>query len=649
VVEALLYELRKKRFQYYGEEQASPEKLNNFVVENLNDVEKYLEQLYQDNFNEKIEASKAIFKLSMQPNNIHSLAQNNQLISALSRLLLDEYKKSSEFTLNICCSFLLLSNFEETHFILSNFRLGATMMRVVDFALNRVLYLRGDYDDQDSKNECSLLSNSISNRMCHSLSDSCSYQNNNSLTMKKQFSIITVGLSFLLNLAEDVDIEKKMTKKSLVNLLCKCLYSNIPGAFSVVLVFLKKISIFEENILYMAKEERLFCEMRKLISSSRTVLTELSIDLLFNMSFNEDARKLMVQHEFISPLVRLFKQSSTNSLTCLLYHISADPHAREVMSNTELPAILMKLIKRASESLLEENLAALAINLSTVLRCADCFCKNGVKYLLKRTKAFNDVLAAKILRNISMWTMRLQQIENKNGCSASFAINDKPNTFSQNVTYQLDIKLRISQHLWTPHVEEIIEMCLLSGNDSLVVELLGILGNLSNESMPSQKNWFGMISRSLIEFLKTKIRFTSNQVDTRMEALAVVYQILGCDEISVNLLAQEEFFDILFNSFQRGVNDTELVRIFLLIFTRMLEYTVTRREVMSVRGLVRDAIKFTESEQIGVCMAANSFLDRMQEFDRDEWGGYGNLGQAIIRDRFKAKNKCVDEIGKLYA
>jgi len=55
------------------------------------------------------------------------LIQNMQLMSALSRVLADDYKRSMELSYNLCSIFLALSNFMEMHTILGNYRIGGEL------------------------------------------------------------------------------------------------------------------------------------------------------------------------------------------------------------------------------------------------------------------------------------------------------------------------------------------------------------------------------------------------------------------------------------------------------------------------------------------------------------------------------------------
>lgn len=56
-----------------------------------------------------------------------------------------------------------------------------------------------------------------------------------------------VCFSVLLHLAEDMAIEKKMKKHNIVKNLVAVLDADNPDLLSVVLLFLKKLSIIKEN------------------------------------------------------------------------------------------------------------------------------------------------------------------------------------------------------------------------------------------------------------------------------------------------------------------------------------------------------------------------------------------------------------------
>jgi hypothetical protein len=68
-----------------------------------------------------------------------------------------------------------------------------------------------------------------------------------SLMIKKQEKVLFVAFHLLLNLAEDLQIERKMKNRQVIGLLICMLDRNNPDLLFIVLNFLKKLSIFGEN------------------------------------------------------------------------------------------------------------------------------------------------------------------------------------------------------------------------------------------------------------------------------------------------------------------------------------------------------------------------------------------------------------------
>ena len=64
---------------------------------------------------------------------------------------------------------------------------------------------------------------------------------------RKQDKLLFVSFYILLNLAEDISVERKMIKKSLVEHLSVMLDHNYGDLLVLITTFLKKLSLFEEN------------------------------------------------------------------------------------------------------------------------------------------------------------------------------------------------------------------------------------------------------------------------------------------------------------------------------------------------------------------------------------------------------------------
>ena len=65
--------------------------------------------------------------------------------------------------------------------------------------------------------------------------------------IKKQEKVLFVAFHLLLNLSEDLQIERKMKNRQIIYLLTSLLERNNPDLLFIVLNFIKKLSIFGEN------------------------------------------------------------------------------------------------------------------------------------------------------------------------------------------------------------------------------------------------------------------------------------------------------------------------------------------------------------------------------------------------------------------
>jgi Kinesin-associated protein (KAP) len=65
--------------------------------------------------------------------------------------------------------------------------------------------------------------------------------------VKRQEKVLFVAFHLLLNLAEDLQIERKMRNRGIIPLLAGMMERNNPDLLFIVLNFLKKLSIFGDN------------------------------------------------------------------------------------------------------------------------------------------------------------------------------------------------------------------------------------------------------------------------------------------------------------------------------------------------------------------------------------------------------------------
>jgi hypothetical protein len=80
-----------------------------------------------------------------------------------------------------------------------------------------------------------------------------------------------VAFHLLLNLAEDLQIERKMKNRNVIQLLMTMLERNNPDLLFIVLNFLKKLSIFGENKNEM-KDQGIIEKLNRFIPCNNTLL-----------------------------------------------------------------------------------------------------------------------------------------------------------------------------------------------------------------------------------------------------------------------------------------------------------------------------------------------------------------------------------------
>jgi hypothetical protein len=117
---------------------------------------------------------------------------------------------------------------------------------------------------------------------------------------------ILVCFSVLLHLAEDMSIEKKMKKHNIVRNLVAVLDAENSDLLSVVLLFLKKLSIIKENKDEMANRDIVGMLSRLIQAPSvHEGHVHTSLRLMLNLSFSATLQTQMVSAGLLPRLVSI--------------------------------------------------------------------------------------------------------------------------------------------------------------------------------------------------------------------------------------------------------------------------------------------------------------------------------------------------------
>mmetsp|Transcript_24010 Transcript_24010/g.29492 ORF Transcript_24010/g.29492 Transcript_24010/m.29492 type:complete len:339 (-) Transcript_24010:13-1029(-) len=326
-------------------------------------IEDCLELLYggEDDIKDKIEGSAKILNMCCHVKNLEQFLRNHQLVSALSRVLRDDFVKSAELSFNICRIFLAFANFKEMHHILSNHRIGSMVMTILDLELRRSRKLHEKIFDEINEST----SRELRNRKDTVQSASHSLEIDR-IVAKRQDRTIYVCLKTLLFLAEDNDVVRKMSKKGLVIHLCNCLCVESKRCVRLVLVFLKNLSIYEENVRDMLHPKYCIVEkLGRLIYSKDQIILISSMRVLFNLSFSLKCRDLIIQQKITARCVSLLKKTSIRATTVrLLYNMSGNSTFITQLADTSFTDTIVQLVINFPKHNISMELGALVINAS---------------------------------------------------------------------------------------------------------------------------------------------------------------------------------------------------------------------------------------------------------------------------------------------
>lgn len=403
----------------------------------MDELDSYLEMLYDDAL--KVQGTAKLLALTRDVGNLEALLlQDPTVPSALARVLGEHVTQPRDPALlfNLLRLFLVVSHFYEMQEgVLAKHRAGSLTMRT----LERELPAEGG--------------------------------------VVMQPRLLVVGVWLLLNLATgNALVEEKIVKRQLIPryLLPLAAAAHKTGSTDLlllVLTFLKRLSVYEENVQDMATGH-LVPLLVTLLPGSHDRVTERTLGVLYNLAFDPGLRREMRQEGLLPKLTALVtaKPALRTRLLKVLYlllqdHGDPNDHATVIIT-------LKELIFYCPRPTLAEEVAAVAIKATWVPDNVAQLCeKAGLRRLMDRVIKHRDPWVLKVVRNVSQWSLTTQA-----------ALADPENE------YHL-------RNLWPSHIKPLL--ALLAGPPSsppaVVVEVLGILANLTPFDLPVGLNWHDFV------------------------------------------------------------------------------------------------------------------------------------------------------------
>jgi hypothetical protein len=455
---------------------------------------------------------------------------SESLMSALSRVLREDGRRSMELVTNIIYIFFCFSNFSEFHAVITTNKLGDMCLKITDQELNRFQILQQDIKKMEEKANLTPNDKSV---MAQLAQEHQKFQN----TVRKQDQLLYVSFHLLLNLAEDLNIEVKMVKRDIIQYLMKLLDRSTSDLLVLALTFLKKLSVFQENKDQMLRNADSLCsKLEYLLKSENQAIQSLSLRLALNLSHDLQFRKMFIKKNISNQLLTFLANKNYLMITLqLLYQLSIDQELRTEPIFSEVFPIILRLILEYKGDRINQEIMALAINLVTVYPLAKQMNDDGgLKHLMKRALKIRDPLLFKMLRNISMHE-------------------------------DIAIKLR-----FLDCIDEMMNVMMGSSQQvELLVEILGILGNLlipdfDFVKLSSSYNLLDFLTSLISNSLRSSKDKTSDSVgidenDDVLVQSIVLLSTMSIDEAMPKLVSQTKILPLMVDTMMIKEEDDEII------------------------------------------------------------------------------------------
>ncbi|XP_046844229.1 kinesin-associated protein 3-like isoform X2 [Xenia sp. Carnegie-2017] len=526
-------------------------------VANINDLDEYMELLYED-IPEKVRGTAFILQLSRNPDNMEEIVQNETVLGALARVLREDSKKSTELATNIVYTFFCFSSFSDFHGLITHHKIGAMCMQILDHEIRR---FDSWQEELDRKNKAA--ENDSSLRKDYEKS----YKKFANL-LKKQDQLLRVTIYLLLNLSEDTKVEAKMVNKKIISHLMKLLNRENSDLLILVVSFLKKLSIFIENKNEMA-ENNIIVKIANLIPSQNDDLLNITLRLLLNLSFDSQLRSTAVKNGLVPKLVALLgNEIQCIVVLCILYHISTDDRYKSMFTYTDCIPLIMKMLLETKDERLPLELVALAVNLAANKRNAQLICEgSGLRLLMKRAFKFKDPLLLKMARNISQ--------------------HDGP-----------------TKEQFVPFIADLANAAKTFTDEEFVVEAVGILGNIAVKGL----DYAQLLTKyDMLSYIKSKLQHGAAEDDLVLEVIILIGTVCT-DDSCASILAEENMPQILIALLNEKQEDDEVVLQIVYVFYQMIFHKATRQVI----------VKQTHAPAYLIDLMHDKNAEIRKEFD-EEW------------------------------
>mmetsp|Transcript_16959 Transcript_16959/g.44862 ORF Transcript_16959/g.44862 Transcript_16959/m.44862 type:complete len:797 (-) Transcript_16959:133-2523(-) len=561
-------------------------------------IEDYQDQLYEERMELKVHGAKCILRVCTDPTALELIAEHDTLLGVMSRELRENSKKSFELSVALVSCFLCFSHFSRFHEVMMQHQCGTAVMRVFEYESERHQVRKHDMEQRLMRYQ-QLGDAATSDDKKLLAKDEKKYR----IQLGRQSKLVHVCLMTLLNLAEEIAVERKMVNRKMPQLLTQVLDRNGDELVLVALQFIKKLSVFQENKDVMSQQETLsrlvqLASTKDPVAQSENVrVALLSLRVLYNFSFDEGLRGQLVESGMVQLLVAHLRNPPFRHIVLrLLYHFSMDHRCRSLMAyQRDGMVMLLQLVVHFPEARVGKDLVALVVNLATHQGAAEVMVNSGLfPQVMLRVLKTRDPLLCKVIRHVAGHD-GVCELMHELLCSES---------------------TRMSK--WMHEFVRMAPSCVDAPD--LLVEIIGTLSNMRSEQL--EVPWGELCEAGLVDLLTRLLMPGFSEDDIVLECVMLAGNIAQQRD-AAQYLAGSRLPVILQELLVEKRDDQEIVVQLLYTFQVLLQFEEVRDAVLQETELAGCIMRFASMGSRAVLDQASQLLELVAEHAAEvgqDWG-----------------------------
>ncbi|KAJ3343361.1 hypothetical protein HDU93_008726 [Gonapodya sp. JEL0774] len=376
----------------------------------LDRVPEYIELLYED-MPDKVAATRCLARLAAHPPNLAVLGANESLLSALSRVLRDDSRRSIDLATHIAVFFFHLSLYPTYHHLVTSNKIGDACVKLIEAERKR-----SEVWEQEGKEvrRRGGREGEVEERRYRAM-------------VAKQDKLLFACFHLLLNLSSaSPTLEHKIVRRSILSHLLHCFRRSRPGDLQTLIVtYLKRLSCWKENV---EEWERIVSEEEwedgekaggrtvwwsvvdaiemgdhTLLSQLLRLLSNLSHRTSLRVSLLRPCREWSILTTLAKPILSPHPAIHIPALRTLYLFTVEDRHRRNPAMDAVV-AVLARLVIEYPSDRVPPELAAAAVNLAHNARLAKLFGTpmGAFRAIMQRAVKTRDPLLLKLSRTLAV-------------------------------------------------------------------------------------------------------------------------------------------------------------------------------------------------------------------------------------------------------